>query len=236
MKKEKTGFTLAEMLITLGVIGIISALIIPTLYSNIQNHIILTKLKQSQVVLNKIFSELKTKQFEDVSELIDYVENIENFSSINEGIIETVNWHGAEMYQANNWLRAMYMYCENKKCSSTEGNAFRGYISTMNGIGYDFSKTNVVDSKVNNNKCLVVSILTGPNDNSYNTGRNIFYFMIYDNFIVEPAVYKSDGSIHPYSNSKTEIINNGCSKDNTSVISGRNCAAKIKLDNWNIKY
>lgn len=49
--KEKKGFTLAEVLITLGVIGVVAAMTIPTLLTNIQE-------KRYQSQYKKIFSEL----------------------------------------------------------------------------------------------------------------------------------------------------------------------------------
>ena len=44
--KKKLGFTLAEVLITLGIIGVVSALTIPTLMNNYQTKEKSTKLKK----------------------------------------------------------------------------------------------------------------------------------------------------------------------------------------------
>lgn len=43
----KKGFTLAEILITLGIIGVVAAMTIPTLYSNIQKKITVTRLQKT---------------------------------------------------------------------------------------------------------------------------------------------------------------------------------------------
>src|SRR5574344_1431849 len=52
--KDK-GFTLAEVLITLGIIGVVAALTIPTLIQNYQEKAIVTKLKQSMSLFNQAF-------------------------------------------------------------------------------------------------------------------------------------------------------------------------------------
>lgn len=49
--KKNIGFTLAEVLITLGIIGVVAALTIPTLINNYQKKVTLTRLKQSYSIL-----------------------------------------------------------------------------------------------------------------------------------------------------------------------------------------
>ena len=51
--KSKFGFTLAEVLITLGIIGVVAALTIPTLISKYQKKQVETKLKQTYSVLSQ---------------------------------------------------------------------------------------------------------------------------------------------------------------------------------------
>ena len=52
---RKKAFTLAEVLITLGIIGVVAALTIPTLIQNYQEKAIVTKLKQSMSLFNQAF-------------------------------------------------------------------------------------------------------------------------------------------------------------------------------------
>ena len=52
--KEKFAFTLAEVLITLGIIGIVSAMTIPTLINNYQKKVTVAKLQKVHAVLNQI--------------------------------------------------------------------------------------------------------------------------------------------------------------------------------------
>jgi len=46
MHKYKAGFTLAEVLITLGIIGVVAAMTIPTLLTNVSNNIFAVRIKQ----------------------------------------------------------------------------------------------------------------------------------------------------------------------------------------------
>ena len=53
--KLKFGFTLAEVLITLGIIGIVAAITIPNLITNYQKHVTVTKLQRAISVLNQAY-------------------------------------------------------------------------------------------------------------------------------------------------------------------------------------
>ena len=53
MDKDKNAFTLAEVLITLGIIGIVSALTLPTLMSNCRKYVIETQLKEFYSIMNQ---------------------------------------------------------------------------------------------------------------------------------------------------------------------------------------
>ena len=50
---KKTGFTMAEVLITLGVIGVVSAITLPTVVKNYQKHVIENRLKKSYSIINQ---------------------------------------------------------------------------------------------------------------------------------------------------------------------------------------
>lgn len=52
----KKGFTLAEVLITLGIIGVVAALTLPTLIANYQKNLALTQLKKNYAILTQAVS------------------------------------------------------------------------------------------------------------------------------------------------------------------------------------
>lgn len=70
MKKQfKKGFTLAETLITLGIIGVISALTIPTLVMNYQSKVRITQL---QKVYNDISNAAVAALADERVDTLDY--------------------------------------------------------------------------------------------------------------------------------------------------------------------
>lgn len=55
MQKNKVAFTLAEVLVTLGIIGVVSAMTIPTLIQNYQKQVFVTQLKKAYSELSQGF-------------------------------------------------------------------------------------------------------------------------------------------------------------------------------------
>lgn len=64
---KKSGFTLAEVLITLGVIGIIAAMTLPSLIANHRKQVTLTKVKQTYNILNNALERAKGDYDTDVN-------------------------------------------------------------------------------------------------------------------------------------------------------------------------
>lgn len=65
--KKNLAFTLAEVLITLGIIGVISALTLPSLILNYKNKVVETKLKKIYSIMNQaiVLSEGTNGNLED---------------------------------------------------------------------------------------------------------------------------------------------------------------------------
>ena len=53
MNNKKFGFTLAEVLITLAIIGVVAALTLPTLITNHKNKVRMTKLQQTYAIISQ---------------------------------------------------------------------------------------------------------------------------------------------------------------------------------------
>lgn len=51
----KNGFTLAEVLITLGVIGVVAAMTLPAVINNVENRVNINKLKKEYSVFQQAF-------------------------------------------------------------------------------------------------------------------------------------------------------------------------------------
>ena len=55
---KKFGFTLAEVLITLGVIGVVAAITLPILTKNYQKHVWVNQLKANYSIINQGFAKI----------------------------------------------------------------------------------------------------------------------------------------------------------------------------------
>ena len=56
--KNLKAFTLAEVLIVLGIIGVISAMTLPTLISNYQKQVLVNQLRKSHSLLSQAFERM----------------------------------------------------------------------------------------------------------------------------------------------------------------------------------
>ena len=72
--KVKLAFTLAEVLITLGIIGVVAAMTIPTLISNYQKHIVEANLQESYSIIQQV---MKYTEYDDVSFDVKIPDNLE---------------------------------------------------------------------------------------------------------------------------------------------------------------
>lgn len=66
-QKIKAGFTLAEVLITLGIIGIVAAMTLPALVGKYQKHVTVNKLKRSYTTIAQMFN-MARKDYGDPNE------------------------------------------------------------------------------------------------------------------------------------------------------------------------
>lgn len=105
MEKEyfvrRSAFTLAEVLITLGIIGVVSAITIPTLITNYQKHQTVNALKQAYVILGQAIelANLEHDALEswDIGEfkntyLVPYLKNARDFKGVYP-YKEEILWH-----------------------------------------------------------------------------------------------------------------------------------------------
>ena len=75
--KAKLGFTLAEILITLGIIGVVAAMTIPTLIENTRNKELQVQLKKTYSELNQISMQFMNDHEQSISDFVaeDYLKN-----------------------------------------------------------------------------------------------------------------------------------------------------------------
>ena len=240
--RMKTAFTLAEVLITLGIIGIVSAMTIPTLINNYQKKVTVAKLQKVHAVLNQIarsaIANDLIKGFTAGQEVT--AEKTEEF--FNEFIFSQLKSpkvisKGSDIYTSCESNLTDYCYRrlngtyhdESIRTLFDNGRAF--FIVNDENLYYIYNyrwdikydeEGNVVERTlryITNSKAYVdINGSSGPNI----LGKDIFIFTIdFDKGSAYPMGYTSE----------INTINSICSKSGTGLY----CAEKIRRDGWQIK-
>jgi len=204
-------FTLAEVLITLGIIGVVAALTIPTLVKNYQKTQTVTQLKKAYTTLAQAVKQ----------------------SEIANGNCADWDWgtdgDAASIRQSFDTLWAPYLRISNfcttlGECGYSNGiNNLAG--AGANGVVSPTTRTTLVLSDGTvliiwvSIKAIVVDINAGKRPNIY--GKDVFYFILDASKGLMPTGY----------NLSTNTVNNDCSTSGT----GYYCASKIMRDGWEMK-
>ena len=77
LTKKKAAFTLAEVLITLGIIGVVAAMTLPTVISNVQKKVVENQLKVFNTTINNAF---RMAQVEHGGKFDDWIPSYHSFS------------------------------------------------------------------------------------------------------------------------------------------------------------
>ena len=218
---KKAAFTLAEVLITLGIIGVVAALTLPTVIANYQKQVTVTKLQKAYTILNQAFRQSE----------------VDNGSS--ESWQET-NEIGVDEYFDRYWKKYFNepVYCQTaQECGysgpspykkfngSTSGVIWIGkprvFFKTSDGVFYLF-----VDSTTNANgeihavNFVFIDINGAKAPNTY--GIDVFRF----NRVAGKGII-------PYG-SNTSLATNVARCNPQS--DGEYCAARIMQEGWKINY
>lgn len=221
--KKNRGFTLAEVLITLAIIGVVAALTIPTVIKNYKN-------TQTVVQLKKTYSELKR-----VHEQILF----ENGGNDPYFDIETYDATTIGKYCDENWVPKLKIA---KKCTSATACGYKSdapyvLVSTTNSpagfsigeydCGYVLGDGTVFNLRYGDSNIVVdLNGLKEPNK----LGRDVFLFSL------------TKVNSHPTLIARAADVTCGniiglCEPSSNAQHNGLYCAARImKCDGWEIKY
>ncbi len=215
----KAGFTLAEVLITLGIIGVVAAMTIPSLMAHFQKEQTVTKLKKAISVINQAYR----LSYDDVGEP------------------ESAFALGAEEYFKQYWAPYIKVlsYCSKpEECGYKSLYPWKYYnkkqvdicliaptarttFYSMDGVLYVILTTAGDMTQPNHNIYIDINGGAGPNI----MGRDVF---------VLTCVQKDGGGVRPYGYEKTNAqINTLCSK--TGGSGSVYCAEKILRAGWKIE-
>ncbi len=225
--KRFNAFTLAEVLITLGVIGVVAAVTMPTLIKNYQKHVVVTKLKRIYSLVNQAV-EANKAEYGDFPNWVKDCGTGDVAPRLTCTLDETVEWYNAYLGK----------YIKSTKIEKSEENS-GFYIYLVDGSVL-FIKTRIYDMRYYINAKAVENPLFG---------KNVFQFRFNPYLLAHQVGATNDTSaigkgFEPYAanwdgtrEGLFEGKNSGesaCQKPFDGV-SGYYCTKLIQLDGWEIK-
>ena len=164
MKNKRKGFTLAEVLITLGIIGVVAAITLPTLMQDASKQQLGVKLAKFQSNMEKITRtaavEEDIKNKEELCNLFD-----------SELVYDTVNkYFGASC--------ANYKNLTDKSMPLRDGTSFKLDMENAGNVAYDVASNNIGSS--------VAKLQFNPNITGLSGGPSEFTFAVTNRGFVVP--------------------------------------------------
>ena len=235
--KRKIAFTLAEILITLGIIGVVASLTLPSVIQNYKKQVTVNQLKKAYSILGQVaqkaFADNGPAGFEEGAELkaddvkaffdtywLPYFKGVEVYP---ENISPKLN-DNMDYYKMANGIYTFTHAC-------TKYNAGRIFFSTADGMTYFVYMNNWVnkydengnlisqDAVYNSEQWVYVDVNGTKPPNTF--GKDVFMFNIdFNNGVVRPNSYRSSQA----------TIDNACKT------SGMACTSKIMREGWKINY
>ena len=222
----KNAFTLAEVLVTLGIIGVVSAMTVPTLMQNYQRKSYVTQ-------LHKVYNEAQQAA-------LQYMTDRNALDLREAGLTSTA--------AVANWVKTYFKVVNS--CGTDSSPCFANEYKFMNGAskGALFSNTTYqkfvlangasisVSGYANGNVSFFVDVngKAGPNI----IGRDTFAMLIYKNGIIDESdgTEGDDSLIAPLTNEKRDELFDQYCLNGTAGSYWWGCFGKILNDNWEMTY
>ena len=216
----KTAFTLAEVLITLGIIGIVAALTIPTLVTNIQKKQTVTKLQKAISVINQAYRMSYSEVGEATAEEAQSMGATAYFEKYWAPYIKTA--HICKTYSDCGYNSSFPFYKRNGGSMNLSLIGFRTTFYTSDGFLYIIFVAQSGTTGAVENTSIFVDLNGGKGPNKL--GYDVFTFQRNVDSV-------KGGYVTPTGQqSGTEYVNQNCISGN-----GYLCTEKIRRDGWQIK-
>lgn len=224
--KKKAAFTLAEVLITLGIIGIVAAMTIPTLITRYQKREVATKLKATY---STIANALKLAEEENGD--LDFTGNtaLENFDKYLLPYLKVTS-------KQLNGGKISFLYPDGKRKEQA--------LSVIAAGGYSYTLLSGVqifvpkDTSFKNRMGMLID-LNGYNSPPNKMGRDAFYLMVVPELGVHFNQYNDDEyNSDIFTKKSREQLKNGPAQYNYQCNKQGNgmwCGALIQRDGWTIQ-
>lgn len=218
--EKNCGFTLAEVLITLGIIGVVAALTIPTLMTAHKKHVTAAKLKRAVSSINQAIklSESENGEVENWDRTLPQNEFIDKYFRPYMKIAQVCNPATDCGYESNVAWR--YLNGGGGAYASLNHGGRTPFL-TFDGVVYAYSAFAAGSGSISgdNDRVIIVDINGAEKPNQF--GKDVFFL-----YRIE-----EEDSIIPYGADKTDgEIRRSCSKTGD----GFYCAALIRANGWEI--
>ena len=212
---RKFGFTLAEVLITLGIIGVVAALTIPTLVTNYQKETTAKKVKKFYSMINNAL-QFSIAENGDVASWMGTPKNLtyeENLDFMKKYFLPYIKY-------------MKYDNCyENAVCVYTVPNSMFFFRYDMNGGDFTYFVNGKIEDRRRRN---VFAFQFNKNNGFYNTEAVIKRRNI--KTIIEPYVYSWDGTYETLKGTTERGCNNPAKKHDI----GSYCTKLLQMNDWKI--
>lgn len=225
---KRCAFTLAEVLITLGIIGVVAAITIPTLINNYQKHATATQLKKAYSELTQAFFNLaKDEGCPNDLECTGLFVSSGQVPSTN-AMNKLVNHIKVIKQCAHNDNKCILTYpaCLNSSCTGSGAGApaiaAGGYAFAIDDA--DNNNCKYHNDSINDGCSFVIIDINGLNKGPNKMGKDFFFYIL-----------RKNGTLYPYSKNYWNYNGtNACRMDIESV--GYNCAGRIMEESWQVTY
>ena len=162
MRKQQSAFTLAEVLITLGIIGVVAAMTLPTLIQNHQKQTYVVGLQKAMNTTSNMFKKMQADEGVDFYNTKLYSEGVcESLPEWDNSSQQLINRNGCEDFYGNpsvfeniipKYLKVVKtckgtncnirytitdFSCQNNKCALTDQATNKNPVEVLRWIGYD---------------------------------------------------------------------------------------------------
>ncbi len=220
--KRKAAFTLAEVLVTLGIIGVVSAMTVPTLMQNHQRKVYVTQ-------MHKFYNELQQAAQQYMTDH-NAVNLREAGLTSNEAIADFVNSYFKVVKDCGN-TQDPCMSSNYKKLTGTElGDASGQPLNYTIASGVSFGCGPASTGTADNSRVAIFDVDINGQQGPNIAGRDVFIIGLFNNGIVD----EYDLSTAPGDKDTREnLFNTKCNSDNSNWTG---CFGKLLNDNWEMNY
>ena len=228
---KKSAFTLAEVLITLGIIGVVAAMTLPALIQNYQKQVLLSQLKKNYAILNQAVQMMKADNDNVDPVQMSFVHSywghskVAHFAEMGPTFAKylPVEWHreipGGTMC-FDDPAQFNYKRMDNHDWSPKTSNTGWSYTWKLTNGACVYLRSSTWEWNGTNNEQVFIVDINGSDKNPNVLGKDVFQF-----------VFMPNGALLPngYHKTQNQMINGGYQscKEN-----GDWCAASIVTNGW----